>query len=132
MSDRDSNSPTLYPCLRSRDARRTIAWLGEAFGFHEVAVHDGPEGSVAHAELGLGNGVLMLGSAREDPSNPWSGATFGLYVHVEDVDAHCARARAAGAEILREPADTDYGAREYSCRDPEGRLWSFGTYRPTA
>ena len=132
MSDSDSPAPTLYPCLRSGDARQAIAWLGEAFGFREIAVHDGSEGSIAHAELGLGNGVLMLGDARPDPATPSSGAAFGHSVHVEDVDAHCARARAAGAEILREPADTDYGAREYSCRDPEGRLWSFGTYRPKA
>jgi uncharacterized glyoxalase superfamily protein PhnB len=57
---------------------------------------------------------------------------FSIYIAVDDLDAHCERARAAGAEIVREPYDTDYGSRDYSARDLEGNVWSFGTYRPTA
>ena len=74
----------------------------------------------------------MLGSAPDepDPGNPWDGANHGVYVFVEDIDAHCARARAAGAEIVRELQDTEYGSREYSVRDLEGHLWSLGTYQP--
>jgi uncharacterized glyoxalase superfamily protein PhnB len=77
----------------------------------------------------FGNGVLMLGTLQARPGDPW-GDEPGLYVAVEDVDAHHARAVAAGAEIVRPLADTDHGSREYSARDCEGRLWSFGTYRP--
>ena len=63
-------------------------------------------------------------------SNPWQTATHGVYVYVPDADAHYARAKAEGAEIVRELADTPYGSREYSVRDVEGHLWSFGTYYP--
>jgi len=120
---------SIFPAVGYRDARIAAGWLQRAFGFELRALHDGPDGSVAHAELRLGNGILMLGSRRLDPTNPWA-QEDGIYVAVEDVDAHHARAVAAGAEIARAPADTAYGAREYSVRDCEGRLWSFGTYRP--
>jgi uncharacterized glyoxalase superfamily protein PhnB len=120
---------SIFPALRYRDAPAAVDWLEKAFGFERKMVVDSPDGTVAHAELKFGNGVLMLGSEREDPGNPWA-AEVGIYVAVNDVDAHYARARAAGAEIVRPLQDTDYGAREYSVRDCEGRLWSFGTYRP--
>ena len=76
--------------------------------------------------------MIMVGSGPADPGNPWSTTRQGIYVRVDDVDAHHARAKAAGAEIVRPLADTDYGAREYSVRDLEGNLWSFGTYDPWA
>lgn len=73
----------------------------------------------------------MLGTrGAPDSVNPWKSAAYGTYAVVEDIDVHYARAVAEGAEILRPLADTDYGAREYTARDPEGHLWSFGTYRP--
>jgi uncharacterized glyoxalase superfamily protein PhnB len=78
----------------------------------------------------LGNGMVMFGATRpDDPENPWANRS-GVYAVVEDIDAHHARAVAAGAEILRPLAETPYGAREYTVADPEGNLWSFGTYRP--
>lgn len=117
------------PVLKYRDAPAAIAFLARAFGFAEATAVPGPDGSVAHAELRVGAGAVMLGSRRTDPADPWAEAD-GVYVAVDDPDAHCARARAAGAEIVRGPADTPYGSREYTARDPEGRLWSFGTYRP--
>ena len=80
--------------------------------------------------MSLGPGVIMLGSMREEPNNPWAAVKQGIYVYVADVDAHYRRAKAAGAEIVRELQDTSYGSREYAVRDPEGFLWSFGTYRP--
>lgn len=120
---------SIFPAIGYADARAAAAWLERAFGFAPKALHDGPDGSVAHAELALGNGILMLGSRRDDPTNPWAGQD-GIYVAVDDVAAHHAQAVAAGAEIVRPPADTAYGSREYSARDCEGRLWSFGTYRP--
>ena len=122
---------SLFPALRYRDARAAADWLERAFGFRRHALYDAPEGGVAHAEMQLGNGMVMFGSeGQPDPANPWTTAPFGIYAVVDDIDAHYARARAAGAEIVRPLADTPYGAREYSARDPDGHLWSFGTYRP--
>jgi uncharacterized glyoxalase superfamily protein PhnB len=116
--------PTVFPVLRYADAHAAIAFLVAAFGAERHAVYaDG--GTVQHAELRLGNGIVMLGSG--DVS-----ANASVYVVVDDPDAHYARARAAGAEIVREPHDTDYGSREYGARDPEGNAWSFGTYQPLA
>jgi uncharacterized glyoxalase superfamily protein PhnB len=129
----DSEIPvtaSLFPAMRYRDAPAAVAWLERAFGFRRHAVHEAPGGGIAHAELRFGNGMIMFGSARPpDPDNPWTGQD-GVYAVVEDIDAHHAEAVAAGAEIVRPLADTDYGSREYTARDLEGRLWSFGTYRP--
>jgi uncharacterized glyoxalase superfamily protein PhnB len=125
----------IVPCLRYRDAPAAIEWLEKAFGFEKHFIVPNPEGGIAHAELRLGNGFVMLGSARNDEFNwqpPQRGGqvTQSVYVVVEDVDAHRDRARAAGVEIVRDLQDTDYGSREYSARDLEGHLWHFGTYRP--
>jgi uncharacterized glyoxalase superfamily protein PhnB len=120
---------SIFPAFKYRDAGQAAEWLERAFGFARQALHEGPGGTVRHAEMRLGNGIVMFGSAAADTDNPWAEAD-GVYVVVDDVDAHHARALAAGAEIVRPPNDTDYGAREYTARDLEGRLWSFGTYRP--
>lgn len=130
MSEKATVTASLFPATTYADAPHAVRWLQDAFGFAEKAVHPTEDGKIAHAELSFGNGILMLGSARDDPGNPWAANPIGIYVVVDDVDAHCAKARAAGAEIVIEPRDTDYGSREYSARDCEGRLWSFGTYRP--
>jgi uncharacterized glyoxalase superfamily protein PhnB len=128
----DTMPPTLYPCLRYVDAPAAITWLERAFGFTTHARHDAPDGRVAHAELRLGHGLLMVGSGESaptrepDPARAWS----GLYVVIDDLEAHCERARAAGATITQEPRDTDYGSREYAALDLEGKVWSFGTYQP--
>jgi uncharacterized glyoxalase superfamily protein PhnB len=139
-----ATAPNIYPCLGYRDAKAAIRWLGEAFGFEERMVYPGEDREVVHAELSLGPGIIMLGSASDDMPAVDTGALtadgkvdfsripFALYVAIEDVDAHCERARAAGADIVREPSDTDYGSREYAARDLEGNVWSFGTYRPAA
>ncbi len=127
---------TIFPALRYRDAPAAIDWLRRAFGFERLAVHAGPDGTVAPAELALGDdGVVMLGSARPDAFGGRSPRDVGavsqsLYVWVADVDGHHARAEAAGADVFRPPMDTGYGSREYSCRDLEGHVWSFGSYRP--
>jgi uncharacterized glyoxalase superfamily protein PhnB len=120
----------IYPVLRYRDARAAIAFLTDAFGFEERHVSEGDDGGVVHAELGHGAGVVMLGSARGDgPFARPPGAAL-TYVVVADPDAHHARARAAGAEIIQDLVDQPYGSREYGACDPEGNVWSFGTYRP--
>ncbi|MFI7605229.1 VOC family protein [Micromonospora sp. NPDC049366] len=120
---------TIYPVFRYADPRAAIDWLCTAFGFTVNAVHEGPDGGVAHAELTFDTGMIMLGG-RDEPSPRPAEDDWSVYVAVDDVDAHCSRARAAGAEIIREPFDTDYGSRDYAARDLAGKVWSFGTYRP--
>lgn len=120
---------TIYPIFRYRDARPAIDWLCAAFGFTVHAVHDAPDGSVAHAELILHTGMIMVGE-RPDSAPRLGDEEWSVYVAVDDLDAHHARARAAGAEIVRDPFDTDYGSRDYAARDLAGNVWSFGTYRP--
>lgn len=120
---------TFYPSLRYRDARAAIEWLEQAFGFEPNLVVEGEGDQIAHAQLEFGDGMVLLGSERDDRWGPRAGQSW-VYVAIEDVDAHCERARSAGAEIVMEPTDQDYGSRDYAARDPEGNLWSFGTYRP--
>jgi uncharacterized glyoxalase superfamily protein PhnB len=128
-----AQAPTFYPIVSYRDAQAALDWLREAFGFEKLFATPGPDGTIAHAELSFGTGVVMLNTARaagaEAPD--WRDATQSVYVAVEDADAHCERARAAGSEITRELEDTEYGSREYSARDLEGHHWHFGTYRPS-
>ncbi|MFJ9418560.1 VOC family protein [Streptomyces sp. NPDC101227] len=135
MTGVTTGAPTVFPALLYRDARAAIRQLTEAFGFVAEAVYDGADGMVAHAELSYGNGRVMLGSKGHGGAFDEAMAGAGpcaVYVVVEDTDAHCARAEAAGAEILMPPADQQYGSRDYMARDREGNIWSFGTYRPGA
>ena len=121
-----------YNCiasLRYRDARAAIDFLERAFGFARHAVHEDESGTIAHAELTYRGGMVMLGEQRDDAYGDHVGQGW-LYVVVDDADAHHDRAQAAGAEIVRPLEDQDYGSRDYSARDPEGNLWSFGTYQP--
>ncbi|MFZ1997350.1 MAG: VOC family protein [Solirubrobacteraceae bacterium] len=133
----DQLRPNIFPAVRYRDADAGIAFLTRAFGATEKAVHRGDDGAIRHAELALGAGLVMVGEQREDGTlggqapRPLS-STISIYVVVEDPDAHHAVAREAGGTVVRELEDTDYGSREYSVRDPEGNLWSFGTYDPYA
>lgn len=129
---------TIIPCLRYRDALAMIDWLCNAFGFEKHAVY--AEGNVVHhAQLTYGTGMIMLGSA--DNASAWGERivqpdaiggreTQSPCVIVADADAHYAQARAAGAEVVDEISSPDYGGRGYSCRDPEGHLWYFGSYDP--
>lgn len=119
----------IHPVARYADARAAISFFERAFGFTPRAVYDGPGGSVAHAELTFGTGTIGLSSAGPvDPSNVWTTVREGVYVTVADPDRHHARARDAGARIERGLQDMDYGSREYTARDVDDRLWSFGTY----
>ncbi len=130
MSD-DAPPPQVWPSLRARDARGLLRFLVDAFGFEETAVY-GDGDQVHHAERAWPpGGGIMLGSARPSDGDSWQlqPGTFGAYVVTDEPDALCERARRAGAEITREPFDTDYGSRDFAARDPEGNLWSFGTYR---
>lgn len=126
--------PNIFPSFHYRDAAAAIDWLCNAFGFETLLVVPGPDGAILHAELRLGPGVVMLGSmhhgAGKGPEPREAAALAGAYVAVDDPDAHYARAKAAGAEIVQELHDTDYGSRGYAARDLEGYVWSFGMYRP--
>ncbi|WP_329387103.1 VOC family protein [Streptomyces sp. NBC_01351] len=125
--------PSICPTLVYRDAKAAIKLLTEAFGFSQVAVYEGEDGSVMHAELAYGNGLVMLGSKGTggvfDKAMEGAGPS-GVYVVVDDVDAHHRRAAEHGVEILMEPTDQDYGSRDYMAKDAEGNIWSFGTYAP--
>jgi uncharacterized glyoxalase superfamily protein PhnB len=131
MTEKTIPPPQVWPSLSARDARALIRFLVDAFGFIEVAVH-GEGDFVAHAELAWpAGGGLMLGSAHDDPARAWrlQPGTFGAYVVTDDPDGLHDRAGKAGATIVRPLSDTDYGSRDFIARDPEGNLWSFGTYR---
>jgi uncharacterized glyoxalase superfamily protein PhnB len=130
--------PQVWPALSANDARAMINFLVEAFGFIEVVAY-GEGDEIAHAELAwpLGGGIMM-GSNRKEPGRVWQRepGTFGAYVVTDDPDGLHDRALKAGATIVMGLTDTDYGSRDFIARDPEGNLWSFGTYpgapRPTA
>jgi uncharacterized glyoxalase superfamily protein PhnB len=123
---------TTYPVLRYRDARAAIEWLDRAFAFAAKEVHEGDDGTIVHAELAdEDGGIVMIGSEVEGANDDGERAGRGwLYVAVGDADALHERAVGAGARIVRELADTDYGSRDFAAADLEGNLWSFGTYRP--
>jgi uncharacterized glyoxalase superfamily protein PhnB len=125
---------TIFPLLRYRDARAAIRWLCDAFGFVELFSVPASGPAVRHAQLRLGSNLIMLGSVRSDDGlaspEDLGLATQALCVHVEDVDAHCERARAAGADITAPPMDTDFGFREYHVRDLEAHPWTFTSYLP--
>src|SRR5687767_11666947 len=128
----------VIPCLRYRDAPAAIEWLCTAFGFEKQLVVPVEHGTIAHAQLTFGNGMIMLGSAVNSefgrfmcqPKDFGGLVTQTAYVIVENADPHYQRAKAAGATIVLEIKDEDYGGRGYSCRDLEGHLWNFGTYDP--
>ncbi len=131
-----TQAPRIYPALRYRDAAKMIDWLCEAFGF-EVRARYGEGDVIHHAELTFGASMIMLGTVRDDDygkmvGDPGSGGGKSIYIAVDDADAAYARAKKAGAKIIQELVDRDYGSREFICRDPEGNVWSFGTYWPKA
>lgn len=131
-----TEAPRLYPALRYKNAAKMIDWLCEAFGF-SVRARYGEGDVVHHAELVFGSSMIMLGSARDDDygkmvGEPGTGGGKSIYIAVEDADAAYAKATKAGAAIIQELTDRDYGSREFICRDPEGGVWSFGTYWPKA
>jgi uncharacterized glyoxalase superfamily protein PhnB len=131
---------TVIPAMRYFNAPKAIDWLCRAFGFEKHFVVPGPDNTIAHAQLSFGNGMIMLGSATDSeygrlvthPAETGGLETQTAYVIVADVDAHYARAKAAGAKIVIAIKDEDYGGRDYTCRDLEGHVWTFGSYDPWA
>ncbi len=136
----NGGSPSVIPMIAYEDAAAAIEWLVQAFGFRERLRYTEPDGTVSHAELELGGGLIMLATptpdyvsprrhretcenARKSFDNPY--VVDGVLVNVDDVDAHFAQAKAAGATILSEPEDVDVGVRHYRAEDPEGHRWMF-------
>ena len=120
---------TIYPYLLYHSCEDALDWLSRAFGFEETLRYTGEGGYVNHAEMRLADARIFMGNPGEGYRNPkeQGGETIGLYVYVDDVDAHFERAKAAGAAIREEPTDQEYGERRYTAYDPEGHCWYFAT-----
>ena len=134
---KNTKSPVV-PALRYREAPAMIEWLCENFGFEKQLVVPNEDGTIAHAQLRFGNGMIMTGSVMKtefgeymkQPDEIGGAETQSCYLIVDDADAVYQKAKAAGAEILIEIKDEDYGGRGFTCRDPEGHMWTIGTYDP--
>lgn len=133
---KDTTAP-LMPALRYRDCNKAVSFLTEVFGFTEGAAFRDDAGNVQHAELWFGNGGIMIGPVADTPfgkvmcqPDEAGGVTASFFCVVVDPDAHSLRSQAAGFEIVLPLKDQDYGSREYSVKDPEGYIWTFGTYDP--
>ena len=133
-----TNGSQIIPTMRYKDAPKAIDWLCKAFGFERHLVVPGENGTIGHAQLSFGNAMIMLGSENESDYGKWLSTpkdikglnTQAPYVIVEQIDEHYKKAVQEGAEILIEIKDEDYGGRAYTCRDPEGHIWNFGSYNP--
>jgi uncharacterized glyoxalase superfamily protein PhnB len=127
MSATHDPSGGVHPYLLYENLGEAIEWLQQAFGFEERMRLPGPDGKVGHAEMVHGDGRILMGHPGPKYKNPKrvGYVTHHLYVYVDDVDAHHARAQAAGARILETPADQPYGERRYGAADPEGHTWYF-------
>jgi uncharacterized glyoxalase superfamily protein PhnB len=139
MSDKQPHRSSVIPGMAYRNAPAAIEWLCQVFGFEKHAVYPGPNDTIAHAELTLGYGMIMLGSATnthpewmKHPDQIGGAETRSDNLVVPDADAVYARAKAAGAEIISDIEDKHYGGRAFTCRDLEGRIWNVGTYDPWA
>ena len=139
MSDLPKNcKSTVIPALRYRDAPAAIDWLCNAFGFEKQAVYPNPDGTIAHAQLTFGNGMIMLGSVADTdygklmkhPDEIGMANTQSLCLIVQDADAAYKLAKAAGAGMIFDIETKEYGGRAFTCRDLEGHIWNIGTYDP--
>ena len=133
-----ANGAPVVPVIRYRDLPTAITWLCAAFGFEKHRITTDPSGGVMFAQLTFGSAMIMLGPVRDSafdkllkqPDEIGGAETQVCYFFVADAHSHCARAKAAGAEVVFDIAHQANGGRSYSCRDPEGHLWNFGTYDP--
>lgn len=130
---------TVIPALRYRNASEAIDWLCRALGFEKQAVYPNKDGSIAHAQLTFGNGMVMLSSVVENtpystlirqPQDIGNLETQAPCLIVADCDAVYRQAKAAGAKMVLDISDQEYGGRAFTCRDPEGHLWNVGSYDP--
>ncbi len=128
----------MIPFIQYADAPKAIQWLEQAFGFKPHLVVPGENDTVVHSQLLLGDKTMLMASSIKDwnpnSSKPASGSASasGIYVVVADPDAHYQQAKAAGAKMVMDIEDQDYGGRAFTCLDLEENLWSFGSYDPFA
>lgn len=133
----EDRRPQLISAVCYRDPKAALKWLEEAFGFELALLIEDQEGNLGHSEMRFGDGAVMIGNEWTDEHrSPASiGGKMTQTVHIqlkdEDVDAHCERARKAGAEILMEPEMQFYGDKTYRCKDPEGHIWTVSQTRET-
>jgi uncharacterized glyoxalase superfamily protein PhnB len=135
--------PRVIPMLSYEDCGAAADWLADAFGFREHERYADDDGRVNHVTLLHGDGVVMIGRPSADYQSPrhhaetcapaarWLETPYivdGVFVSVDDVDAHCTRAREAGARILSEPEDSEFGERRYRVEDLEGHRWMFAQH----
>jgi uncharacterized glyoxalase superfamily protein PhnB len=141
MSYAKDGKSAVIPGLRYKDAHKAMDWLVAAFGFKKQAVYEGPNGTVAHAQLTLGSGMVMVGSVGDtgpwakwlsQPSQNSGKCTQSINLTVTDATAVYANAKEAGAKIVQELAEMPYGGKAFGCLDLEGHLWSIGEYDPWA
>ena len=133
-----TNGSQIIPTMRYKDAPKAIDWLCKAFGFERHLVVPGENGTIGHAQLSFGNAMIMLGSENDSDYGKWLSTpedikglnTQAPYVIVEQIDEHYKKAVQEGAEIIVDIKDEEYGGRAYTCRDPEGHIWNFGSYDP--
>jgi uncharacterized glyoxalase superfamily protein PhnB len=123
--------PTLTTGVFYKDPWAALDWLEKAFGFERTMVVTDKDGKLGHSEMRFGDGLIYVGTEWADfiasPASIGGKNTQSIHIHLkEGLDAHCAQARAAGADIVREPDDQFYGDRVYSAKDPEGHVWNFG------
>jgi uncharacterized glyoxalase superfamily protein PhnB len=138
MIKQSTNAPAVVPVIRYRDLPGAITWLCKAFGFEKQRIIHDRNGAISFAQLIYGRSLIMVGAVRasafdklmKQPDEIGGAETQVCYLFVADPDAHCIRAAAAGAEIVFHVEDRGNGGSSYTCRDPEGHLWNFGTYNP--
>lgn len=133
--------PTVVPMIAYEDAGAALGWLADAFGFVETVRMADDDGNIGHAEMTIGDGLIMLASPTPDYESPrhhrdtcaqsakWQSVPWvidGFYVQVDDVGSHFEQAKAAGARILSQPEEA-HGARAYRVEDLEGHRWMFAT-----
>ncbi len=128
------NMPRITPNVFYDDLGAALDWLGKAFGFETRMSMPGPDGNLVHAEMEFADGVIMMTptSDQESWTSPRSiggAVTIGLYTYVDDIDAHCEKARGAGAKIVAEPEDMFWGDRTYVAEDPEQHRWTFAEHK---
>ncbi|MDB5396845.1 MAG: glyoxalase [Rhodospirillales bacterium] len=134
MTDQRDYKGSIIPALFYDDAAAALVWLETAFGFETRLCITDESGKVMHSEMSFADGRIMVGPTgwsdwAKSPKSLGGANSANLHVGVDDVDAHCAHARASGAVIVQEPADQFYGDRTYRARDPEGHYWTFGQHR---
>ena len=132
------NKACIIPTMRYKNVRKAIDWLCNAFGFEKHLIVEGENNTISHAQLTYGNSMIMLGSENENeygklvktPESLQGNNTQAPYIVVENIDEHYERAVAAGAKILIDIKDEEYGGRGYTCKDTEEYIWNFGSYNP--